>query len=185
MWQAALKEIEGKMQKTLDATNREFATVRTGRASSAMLDTVRVLYYGTPTPLIQLASISTPEPRLIVIQPWDASQIKEVEKAISASDLGLQPVVEGKIIRVSVPQLSKERREEMGKLVKKLSEDGKVALRTIRRDGNDAIKKLEKDKKITEDESFKATEEIQRLTDRYSKRLDEQAAAKEKEVTTV
>jgi ribosome recycling factor len=185
MWQAMLKEIEAKMQRTLEATTREFSTIRTGRASPALVESVKVNYYGSPTPLIQLATIATPEPRLIVIQPYDANSVKEVEKAILASDLGLTPSLEGKVIRITVPPLSKERREELVKVVHKMAEDGKVALRTIRRDGNEEIKKAEKEKKITEDESFKATEEIQKLTDRYSKRLDDLGASKHKELVTV
>lgn len=186
MWQAILKDIESKMQKTVDATQHEFAAVRTGRASNALVENIKILYYGAPTPLKQIANISVPEPRLIVIQPWDANALKDVEKGIlAASDLGLQPLVEGKIIRITIPPLTKERREELVKVVKKMSEDGKVHLRTIRRDGNEAIKKAEKDKKVTEDESTKAQEEIQKLTDRYTKRLDELSATKEKELVTV
>ncbi len=181
----AVKEIEAKMHKTVDATQHEFQTVRTGRASAGIVENIKVIYYDTPTPLKQLANISVPEPRLIVIAPWDATAIKEIEKAIGASDLGLQAVVEGKILRIAIPPLTKERREELAKVVKKMAEDGKVALRAIRRDGNEQIKKLEKDKKITEDESFKAQEEIQKKTDANAKRLDELAASKEKELTTV
>lgn len=173
------------MQKTIDATTREFATVRTGRASAALVDGIKVLYYGTPTPLQQLASISVPEPRLIVIQPWDASSVKEIEKAVLSSDLGLQPTVDGKLIRISIPPLSKERRENMVKVVKKMSEEAKIILRNTRREGNDQIKKVEKEKQITEDESFKAAEEIQKLTDRYSKQIEELTGFKEKELITV
>jgi len=185
MWTKILKETESRMQKTIDATTREFATVRTGRASAALVDGIKVLYYGTQTPLQQLASISIPEPRLIVIQPWDASSVKEIEKAVLSSDLGLQPTVDGKLIRISIPPLSKERRENMVKVVKKMSEDAKIILRNTRREGNDQIKKIEKEKQITEDESFKATEEIQKLTDRYSKRIEELTGFKEKELITV
>lgn len=185
MWRNLIKEFEMKMTKTVEVTSSEFAGVRTGRATTAFVDGVKVLYYGTPTPLKQLANISIPEPRLIVIQPWDAGVIKEIEKAILGSDLGFQPLVEGKIIRITIPPLSKERREEMAKVVKKMAEDGKIALRTLRRDANEEVKKLEKDKKITEDESFQAQDEIQKMTDRSSKRLDELAHAKEKELVTV
>ena len=186
MWQGIVKEIESKMQKTVDATQHEFAAVRTGRASNALVENIKILYYGAPTPLKQVANISIPEPRLIVIQPWDATALKDIEKGIlAASDLGLQPVVEGKIIRIAIPPLTKERREELVKVVKKMTEDGKVHLRTIRRDGNESAKKAEKDKKITEDESAKTQDEVQKLTDRFTKRLDELAANKEKELTTV
>jgi ribosome recycling factor len=169
----------------VEATANDFKTVRTGRASTSLVENLKADYYGTPTPLKQLANIAIPEPRLIVIQPWDANAIKDVERAIRTSDLGLQPMVEGKIIRISVPPLNKERREELVKVVKKMAEDGKIALRTIRRDGNDQIKKLEKDKKITEDDREKALEEIQKLTDRNSKTLDQLSESKEKELVTV
>jgi ribosome recycling factor len=185
MWQGVIKNMEARMQKTLSSVQHEFATIRTGRASISLFDSLRVLYYGTPTPLKQLANISTPEPRLVIIQPWDAGCIKDVEKAILTSQLGLQPAVEGKMIRIVIPPLSKERREEMARIVKKMTEEGKVALRTIRRDGNDEIKKLEKEKKITEDESFKAQDQIQKLTDRHSKLLDDASHSKEKELITV
>lgn len=185
MWQNSVKEMDSKMQKTMDATSHDFSTIRTGRASPALVDTLKVLYYGAPTPLKQIANISVPEPRMIVIQPWDVNAVKDIEKAIQTSDIGLQPIVEGKLIRLSVPPLSKERREELVRVVKKMLEDGKVHIRNIRRDSIESVKKLEKDKKITEDEGFKAHEEIQKITDRHTKRLDELAASKEKELLTV
>jgi ribosome recycling factor len=185
MWQNVLKELESKMKKTVDVTDNELKSVRTGRATNALVEGIKVSYYGAPTPLKQLANISIPEPRLIVIQPWDVNAMKDVEKAIHTSKLGLVPSVEGKIIRIVVPPLSKERREELVKVVRKVVEEGKVALRTIRRDGNDQIKGLEKEKTITEDESFKAIDQIQKLTDRHTKSLDEVAGAKEKDLITV
>jgi len=185
MWQNVIKELEQKMQKTIDVTSQDFGTVRTGRANSGLVENIKVIYYGTPTPLKQVANITVPEPRLIVITPWDVSAVKDIEKAIATSELGLQAVVEGKLLRIAIPALTKERREELAKVVKKMAEDGKVALRTLRRDGNESLKKLEKEKKITEDESFKAQEDIQKKTDASSKRLDEIAAAKEKELLSV
>lgn len=185
MWEAVVKELETKMDKTHHALNQELVAVRTGRASPAMLDNVKVLYYGTPTPLKQLANVAVPEPRLLVIQPWDAGTVKEIEKAILASDLGLKPLVEGKVIRIPIPSLSKERREEMTKIVKKMAEDSRVALRTLRRDFNERIKQLEKDKKITEDDRKVAMDKIQHMTDRFIARVDETASAKEKEILTV
>ncbi len=185
MWNKVIKEIETKMDKTLNSVSQDLSTLRTGRATPAIFDALRVQYYGTSTPLKQVANISAPEPRLMVIQPWDASCVKDIEKAILTSDMGLQPQVEGKIIRISIPPLSKERREDMVKIVKKMSEDGRVALRAVRRDGNEQTKQLEKDKKITEDDREKALAKIQDLTNRYSSRIDEVASVKEKELVTV
>ena len=185
MWDKVVKETESKLGKTTDSVKHDFATVRTGRASLAVFDSLKILYYGAPTPLKQLANISIPEPRLVVIQPWDANSVKDIEKALRTSDLGYQPLVEGKIIRISIPPLSKERREDMAKIVKKMAEDGRIALRSIRREGNDQIKKLEKDKKITEDDRDLALTRIQTLTDRCTKQIDELAQNKETELVTV
>ncbi len=182
---AVVHETEDKMKKTLDVVNQNLSTVRSGRANSGMVENIRVDYYGTSTPLKQLAGITIPEPKVIVIQPWDATVIKAVEKAISDSDLGVPPMVDGKMIRLVVPTLTRERREELVKVVKKTTEEGRVSARSIRRDGNEKIKQLEKDKKITEDDSFKFQAEIQKLTDRYIQLMDQAQSAKEKELTQV
>ncbi len=177
-----LHETEDKMKKTIEAAMREFGSIRTGRASPSLVEGIHVEYYGTPTPLKQLATISAPDARLIVIQPWDISILAEVEKAISKSDLGITPNNDGKLIRISIPQLSKERREELAKLVKKMAEDSRISLRTIRRDANEHVKKLKNDGKITEDDSFKTQEEIQKLTDRHIEKIEQILKDKEKEI---
>ncbi len=186
---ATLKEVMGeahdKMKKTAEAVHREFGTVRTGRASTSLVEGIKVDYYGTPTPLKQLANISTPDPKLIVIQPWDATALPEIEKAILKSDLGITPMNDGRIIRLGIPQLTRERREELVKVIKKMAEDGRISIRSIRRDINEKIKKLEKDKVVTEDESFKSTAEIQKMTDSHIKEIDEFLAKKEKELLEV
>jgi len=186
---ATLKEVmheaHDKMTKTNEAVQREFGTIRTGRASSTLVEGIRVNYYDTPTPLKQLASISTPDPKLIVIQPWDMSILGEVEKAILKSDLGITPMNDGRVIRLGIPQLTQERREELVKVIKKMAEDGRVSIRSIRRDMNEKIKKLEKDKVIPEDESFKSIEEIQKLTDKHIKEIDQLLSNKEKELMEV
>jgi len=178
----ALKETDDKMKHALDSMIREFSEVRTGRASPHMVEGIKIDYYGTPTLLKQLASISVPDARLILIQPWDPTAIPEIEKAILKSNLGLNPMNDGKVIRLVVPQLSKERREEMIKLIKDVSEKSRVSLRTIRRDANELIKKMEQDKKITEDDKFKTQEDIQKLTDKYIEKVDSTLKEKEKEL---
>ena len=186
---ATLKEVMGeahdKMKKTNETVHREFGSVRTGRASTSLVEGMKVDYYGTPTPLKQLASISTPDPKMIVIQPWDASALPEIEKAILKSDLGITPMNDGRLIRLGIPQLTRERREELVKVIKKMSEDGRISIRSVRRDINDKLKKLEKDKVITEDESFKSTAEVQKMTDSHIKEIDELLAKKEKELMEV
>jgi len=186
---ATLKEImhegQDKMKKTVEAVQREFGTIRTGRASSSLVEGIRVEYYGTATPLKQIASISTPDPKLIVIQPWDASVLGEIEKAILKSDVGITPVNDGRSIKLGIPQLTHERREELVKVIKKMAEDGRVSIRSVRRDTNEKIKKLEKDKAIAEDESFKSSDEIQKLTDKHIKEIDDILAKKEKELLEV
>jgi len=177
-----LKEIEQMMGKAIEATKREFGELRTGRANPRMLEGVRVNYYGTPTLLKDIATISIPEAKLIVINPWDPTASKDIEKAILQSDLGITPMVDGKIIRLIVPPLSEERREEMIKVVKKVAEEGKVSLRTIRRDAKDRVKALEKDKAISEDERFKAEDDLQKLTDKSVSDIDVLLADKEKEL---
>jgi ribosome recycling factor len=176
------QETRDRMKKTLTALQNEFKRVRTGRASLNLLDGVRVDYYGTPTPLNQVASLSVPESRLILIQPWDVSVIKEVEKAILKSDLGLTPSSDGKLIRIAIPQLTEERRKELVKVIHKIAEEHKIAVRNIRRDGNDLVKSLKKDGDISEDEAFRSQDEIQKITDRYIERIDEAYQEKEKEI---
>jgi ribosome recycling factor len=181
--QAIVKETEEKMKRSLEAVQHNFAGVRTGRANAGMVENLRVDYYGASTPMKQVAGISIPEPRLIILTPWDPTAIKAIEKAINESDLGLTPVVDGKGIKIAIPALTRERRDELVKITHKVAEEGRVTLRTIRRDGNDKIKLLEKDKTATEDESFKAQAEIQKLTDRYIQLIDQAQAAKEKDLT--
>lgn len=170
------------MEKSLESLKREFSKVRTGRASISLLDGIKVDYYGTQTPLNQLATLSVPEPRLITIQPWDATVIKEIEKAIMKSELGLTPVNDGKIIRVSIPPLTEQRRVELVKVVKKMAENCKVSIRNHRRDFNEDLKQKKKDKEVSEDEFFKGQKEVQDITDDYIKKSDELTQAKEKEI---
>lgn len=174
-----------KMEKTVASVRRELATVRAGRANPSILDKVTVDYYGMNTPLNQLASITAPEARLLVIQPYDKSSISDIEKGIQKADLGLSPSNDGDKIRISIPQLTEERRQELAKLVKRYAEDGKVAIRNIRRDSNDELKKSEKDSAISEDDYHRYTEEIQKLTDQEIQRIDSVAAEKEKEIMEV
>ena len=180
-----LSSREEKMQKTLEALKREFASLRAGRATPSLLDKVMVDYYGTPTPVNQVAKVSVPEPRMIVIQPWEKTLMKELEKAILKSELGLTPNSDGNAIRLTIPQLTKERREELKKAVNKKAEEAKVALRNLRRDANEAIKKLEKNKEIAEDDSKKGQEDMQKLVDKYVKMVDSVKAGKEKEIMEV
>ncbi len=183
--QTLLKETETKMQKALEVVQREFNTLRTGRASPALVEGLRVDYFGTPTPLKQLANISTPDPKMLVIQPWDANSVQEIEKALQKSDLGLTPVVEGKVIRVPVPPLSTERRDELTKIAHRLAEEGRVAIRNVRHAAKEGIEKMLKDKTITEDEKFKNLDNLQKLTDRYHKKVDEVLTSKEAELKVV
>jgi len=182
MIEETLEETRENMDKSIASLKNELKKVRTGRASLALLDGVKVDYYGTPTPLNQVASLSVPENRLITIQPWDASVIKEIEKAILKSDLGLTPSSDGKIIRITIPQLTEERRKELVKIVSKMSEDHKVAVRNIRRDSNELIKSLKKDGDVSEDDAFKAQEKIQKITDEYIHSIEEIYKEKEKEI---
>lgn len=177
-----LKEIEAIMKKAIDATKREFSELRSGRASPKMVEGIRVNYYGALTLLKEIASISIPEARMLVINPYDPSALKEIEKSILQSDLGITPMTDNKIIRLIVPPLSEERRQELIKIVKKVAEEGKVSLRTVRRDAKETIKSLEKDKKISEDEKFKTEEELQKMTDRYIEEIDKLLTEKEKEL---
>jgi ribosome recycling factor len=178
----ALHNTEEKMKKAFESMNREFHEVRTGRASPSLVEGLHIDYYGTPTMLKQLAAISAPDAHLIVIQPWDLTVIVEIEKAIMKSNLGITPSNDGKVIRLSVPQLSKERRQELAKLIHKMSEDGRVSMRTIRRDAKESVEKLEKDKLISEDDKFRGIDELQKAVDRYIAKIDELLKSKEKEV---
>lgn len=177
-----IKDTEAKMKKTVEATQREFSIVRTGRASTSLVESLRVDYYGAPTPLRQIASITTPDARLVMVQPWDKNALADIEKAILKSEIGITPTNDGKAIRLSIPPLTNERRSELDKILKKIAEDGRVSLRTCRHSAVEHIRKLEKDKAITEDDRFKSQEEIQKLTDKYIKEIDTFLAGKEKEV---
>lgn len=182
---ALFHQMEERMKRSIESVKREFHTIRTGRASTAILDKIVVEYYGTEVPLKQIASISTPDARMLLIQPFDKSSIGGIEKAIQKSDLGLNPAVDGAIIRLSIPPLTEERRKELVKVVKKKVEDGKVALRNIRRECNDELKAKEKSEKLPEDEVKRAQDSIQKITDRYIHELDEALAVKEKEILEV
>lgn len=179
------KNLQEKMDKTLQVLKHEYVSIRAGRANPALLDRITVEYYGTDTPLNQLANITAPEARVLNISPWDSKAIPAIEKAIQKSDLGMNPSNDGKIIRLVVPQLTEERRKELVKTVKKLAEDAKVAVRNLRRDANDHLKKLKKDGDITEDELKKSEDDTQKLTDKFVKEIDKQAEAKEKEIMEV
>lgn len=176
---------EDKLKKSLDALKKEYGTLRAGRAAPSLLDKVLVDYYGTPTPVNQIANVTIPEPRLIMIKPYEKKSLKDIERAIQKSDLGLTPNSDGVAIRLTIPQPTQERRKELVKVVGKNAEETKVAMRNIRRDANEAIKKLEKDKKITEDDRKDAQEQMQKLLDKYIKLVDSTKAAKEKEVMEV
>lgn len=173
------------MKAAVAAAKRDFAGIRTGRASTALLDRITVDYYGVSTPLNQLAAISAPEPRLLTVQPWDKTQMQAIEKAILQSDLGLTPTSDGSIIRIAIPQLTEERRRELVRVVRKEAEDKRVVVRNTRRDANDELKKLEKEKAISEDDSRRAQEKVQELTDRYVREIDQLLEAKEKEIMEV
>ena len=185
----SVKEIEAsiktRMEKALSDLQHEMATIRTGRASLSILDNIRVDYYGTPTPLNQIANLHVPEPALITIQPWDVSQIGVIEKVIRTSDLGLNPGNDGKMIRLPIPPLTEERRKELVKKLHGVAEHHRVAVRNVRRDGNEAVKKLFKDKKITEDDDKKAHEEIQKMTDTYMDKIDAASKTKEKDILEI
>lgn len=180
-----IADAKERMQSALEAARRGFAGIRSGRASASLLDRIHVEYYGSVTPLNQLATISVPEARLIIVQPWDKSQIQAVEKAILQSDLGLTPTNDGTVIRIAVPQLTEERRKELVRVVRKEAEERRVVIRNVRRDANDTIKELEKDKELSTDESRRAQENIQELTDTYIKEIDALLETKEKEILEV
>ncbi|MGD8343947.1 MAG: ribosome recycling factor [Desulfobacterales bacterium] len=176
------QETTDSMRKAVEALRRELKRVRTGRASLSILDGIKVDYYGTLTPLNQMATLAVPESRLITIQPWDISVIKDIEKALLKSDLGLTPANDGKLIRISIPPLTEERRKELVKVVHKMAEDYKVSIRNARRDANELLKSLKKDGDISEDEAFKSQEEVQKITDEHIKHIDECCQEKEKEI---
>ena len=182
---AASKQVIERMDAAIEHFKKEMAGMRTGRASVALIDGIRVDYYGTPTPLKQVANLSVPEPRLITVQPWEPALIKEIEKAITAAGLGLNPANDGKLIRLPIPPLTEERRKELGKVCKKHAEEAKVALRNIRRDSNEEQKKLQKDGKMSEDELRRSEAETQKLTDQYVQKVDQILVAKEKEIMEV
>ncbi len=180
--QEVLRKAEQDMKRATEATLKEFNSVRTGRASLALLEGIQVDYHGTPSPLNRVANLAIPERRLITIQPWDASLIPAVEKAILKSDLGITPTNDGKVIRLAIPPLTEERRKELVKIVRKMAEEGRVVIRNLRRDSNEALKKLEKNKQLSEDGVHKGMGQIQELTNRMIKGLDELLAKKEKEI---
>jgi len=182
MIDSIFQETRESMEKSIVALQNELKKVRTGRASLSLLDDIRVDYYGTLTPLNQMSSLSVPESRLIIIQPWDVSMIKEIEKAILKSDLDLTPSNDGKIIRISIPSLTEERRKQLVKVVHKKSEEHKIAVRNIRRDSNDLLKGLKKDGDISEDDAFRAQDQVQKITDEHVKLIDEVGKEKEKEI---
>src|SRR5882724_944122 len=185
----SIKEIEAnaksRMEKAVADLQHDMAIIRTGRASISILDQIRVDYYGTPTPLNQLGNLHVPEPSLITVQPWDVSQIAVIEKAIRAGNLGLNPSNDGKLIRIPIPPLTEERRKDLVKQLHAVAENHRVAVRNIRRDGNESVKKLLKDKAITEDEDRRAHDEIQKMTDAYMAKLDQAAKGKEKEILEI
>ncbi|MFO7263230.1 MAG: ribosome recycling factor [Bacillaceae bacterium G1] len=177
--------IREKMAKTIETLKRELQSVRAGRATPALLDRITVDYYGTPTPVNQLATVSVPEPRMLVIQPWDKGVIQEIEKAIQKSDLGLNPMNDGSVIRIIIPPMTEERRMELVKVVRKMGEDAKVAIRNIRRDANDEIRKKEKNGELSTDESHRQQELIQKVTDQFIQEVDSLIRDKEKEIMEV
>jgi ribosome recycling factor len=185
MESTVIKETKQKMEKTVEHLKRELGKVRSGRASASLLDDIKVDYYGSQMAITQLATVSIPEPRLILIQPWDASSIPAIEKAIMKSDIGITPSNDGKVIRLAIPQLTEERRKELIKLAKKICEENKVAIRNERRDAIEKVKVDEKNKLISEDDSKRLQKEIQELTDSYIKKIDEIMALKEKEILVI
>lgn len=185
----AIKDIfashKDRMNKAIEVLRREYGAIRAGRATPALLDKINVDYYGSPTPVKQVANISVPELRTIVIQPWEKNMLVPIEKAVQKSDLGLSPNSDGIVIRLIIPQLTQERRAELTKVIHKKAEEARVAVRNLRRDANDAVKKAEKDKTVSEDEAKKAQDDMQKLTDKYIKEIDKLMAAKEKEIMEV
>lgn len=185
MIKKVLAEAEEKMKKAISVVRSEFGTVRTGRASVSLLDRITVDYFGTPTPLNQLATVTAPEPRLLMIQPWDKSTLPNVEKTILQSDLGLTPSNDGTFIRLPIPALTEERRKELVKVVKGLAEEGRISVRNVRREANEVLKAMEKRHEISEDDLYRTEEQVQKLTDNYIKEIDEMLKNKEKEIVEV
>jgi len=185
MHEGVVKDLETRMQAAVELLAREFSGVRTGRANTALLDAVRVEAYGVQTPINQMASLSVPDPKTLVIQPWDTSQIPAIEKAILKSDLGLTPSNDGKVIRLSMPTLTEERRKQLAKTVGKLAEEARVAIRNIRRDANDRLKALAKDKKVSQDEERRGHDQIQKITDKFIAKVDELTKKKEQEILAI
>jgi ribosome recycling factor len=183
--QDVVKDLETRMQAAVDLLAREFSGVRTGRANTALLDSVRVEAYGAHTPINQMASVSIPDPRTLAIQPWDTSQVAAIEKAILKSDLGLTPSSDGKVIRLTMPTLTEERRKQLARTVGKLAEEARVAVRNIRRDANDRLKALARDKKVSQDEERRGHEQIQKATDKFVARVDELTKKKEQEILAI
>lgn len=180
-----LQQYDNKMQKSFDNLLAEFGSIRAGRANPHVLDKIRIDYYGTPTVLQQVANISVPEPRMLLIQPWEPNMVREIEKAIQTSDLGINPTNDGKVIRLTFPELTEERRKDLAKDVKKKGENAKVAVRNIRRDANDSLKKMSKSNDISEDEIKQLEDEVQKLTDKYIAKVDKAVEEKTKEILTV
>jgi ribosome recycling factor len=178
-------ETEEKMKKSIEAIRIELSKLRSGRATTSLLDGIKIDYYGTPTPLNQVANVAAPEARMLTVQPWDKSMVAPIEKAIMTANLGLNPANDGTVIRIPVPQLNEERRKELVKLGKKYAEDGRIAIRNVRREANEHIKKAEKNHEVSEDDSKHAQEKIQKMTDDYIQKIDEMIAQKEKEIMEV
>ena len=185
MVEEIFEDLNERMGKSIESLRREYSRLRTGRASVSLLDGIRVSYYDTPTPLNQMASLAVPEPRLIVIQPWDKTAIGDIEKAILKSELGLTPMNDGKVIRIAIPPLTEERRKELVKVARKMAEDNKVAIRNIRRDANDMLKDLKTEKEITEDDLYRSQDEVQKITDDFISQVDELCETKEKEILEI
>ena len=179
------EDLNERMGKSIESLKREYSRLRTGRASISLLDGIRVSYYDTPTPLNQMASLAVPEPRLIIIQPWDKTVIGDIEKAILKSELGLTPMNDGKVIRIAIPPLTEERRKELVKVARKMAEDNKVAIRNIRRDANDMLKDLKTEKEITEDDLYRSQDEVQKITDDFISQVDELCTVKEEEILEI
>ncbi len=180
--QTLYKDAEDKMKRSLAGLTHELAELRGGRATPALVDRVTVDYYGAPTPLKQLAAITAPEPRLLVIQPWDGALVTEIEKAIQKAGLGITPAIDGKLVRLPIPPLSGERRAELVKVVHKMAEETRIHVRNVRRDTNDTVKKLKAEKQLSEDDAFQAQDHVQKLTDRYIQQIDQMVSAKEREL---
>ena len=180
-----LEDTELKMMKSVDFVQKEFATIRTGKASPALVENVQVEYYGTKTRLRELAGISTPESRLIVIQPWDPTVMNEIERAILKANLGVTPLNDGKVIRIPIPELSEERRKDLDKVIKRMAEDGRVSIRNIRREANEEIKRLQKSGDITEDDMYRSEKDVQEKTNEYIIEIDKHLASKEKEILEI